>query len=99
MKKIKIKNETGNVLVTRESIQLLFKNINKLKDKEIIFDFKDVNFMSRSGADEYLKQKNRCNKNIVDLNQPKRIRSMIQIVESANSNNKPVWQEVPTIRL
>ena len=65
VKKISLNNEFGENIVTRNSIAVFFKEkINSLKDDEIILNFIDIKFISRSCAAEYIKLKNESNKSI-----------------------------------
>ncbi len=81
MKIIKISEEVSNYLITRTDLKNLFDNIDRLSDEEIIIDFKDVSFISRSCADEYLKLKNKINKKIDESNLMSDVRIMFEVVK------------------
>lgn len=81
-------HESTNVL-TRKTISDLFSKINKFKDNKIVIDFKDIKFISRSCADEYVKQKNMSKKKITELNQSKDIKKMFSIVTKTQEHIEP----------
>ncbi len=87
MVKIKIYSRLGQNLVTRSSIEELFRFINALDELNIILDFEKVQFISRSCADEYIKQKNRTKKKINDINIGSNVEKMLNFV--INSYNAP----------
>ncbi len=53
-----------------------------MKSKEIIMDFKKVEFISRSCADEYLKQKKVSKKKILEANMSFEVCSMFKNVQN-----------------
>lgn len=73
-------------IITRRTISELYAKINKLKEKKIIFDFKNIEFMSRSCTDEYIKQKNKSPKKITEINQTKDIQKMFSIVQKTQNH-------------
>lgn len=79
---IKLYDEFSDNIFTRKTVSSFFDRINKLKEKEIVIDFKDIDFISRSCADEYLKFKKRTKKSIVEINMSNEIRSMFKVVEN-----------------
>jgi len=81
VKKFLLLKELDHNILTRKTISALFEKINSLKEKEIILDFKDIDFISRSCADEYLKQKEKSKKKIVEKNIPKEVCSMFTAVK------------------
>ncbi|AAG39951.1 MULTISPECIES: STAS-like domain-containing protein [Methanothermobacter] len=85
--RIIIKNFINKTLGFRDSAVYLFKEINKLEVENVELDFKGVEFMSRSFAHEYLTQKSRSTKNIIEKNQKPSIERMLDAVE--NSFNRP----------
>ncbi len=80
MKKVLLAKEFGNNIFTRSSISEFFKKLKKLKNSEILIDFKNVEFISRSCADEYIKQKNAIKKKLVEVNMSKNVYSMFDTV-------------------
>ena len=63
------------------------EKICSLKEDEIVIDFKDIEFISRSSAAEYLKLREECNKNLVEKNMPNEVKSMFNIVENQFRND------------
>jgi hypothetical protein len=85
-KKILLISEFGDNIFTRSSMSDFFENINFLKDKKITLDFKGIKFISRSCADEYLKQKKFSKKEIVEVNMSKEVCSMFKNVDTQYKN-------------
>lgn len=81
-KKILLSQEFGNNIFTRKTISAFFEKINSQKEAEIVLDFKGVDFISRSCADEYLKQKEESNKKIIERNMSKEVCSMFNAVQN-----------------
>ncbi len=54
--------EFGNNIFTRSKISSFFNEINDLKKYKIVINFKDIGFISRSSADEYLNLKSKLKK-------------------------------------
>lgn len=79
-KRISLFEVFGNNIVTRNSISSFFEEINSLKDDNITLDFKKITFISRSCADEYLKQRKSSKKKIVEANMSERICNMFSLV-------------------
>lgn len=80
--KILLISEFGSNIFTRSSISNFFMKINSMKSKEIVLDFKDVEFISRSCADEYLKQKKTSKKKIVEANMSREVYLMFRNVKT-----------------
>lgn len=81
-KKILLSQELGNDVFTRNTISAFFEMVNSQKEAEVILDFKGVKFISRSCADEYLKQKEKSNKKIIESNLSNEVRSMFNVVQN-----------------
>jgi len=82
VKKVSLISEFGSNIFTRNSISNFFSELNLMKDKEIVLDFESVEFISRSCADEYLKQKKVSKKKIIEANMSNEICSMFKNVEN-----------------
>ena len=72
----------GNNIFTRSAIIEFFDEIKKQKTKEITIDFKNIDFISRSCADEYLKRKEKSNKIISEKNMQEQICFMFKAVKN-----------------
>lgn len=60
----------------------LFDELNNTPEKNIIINFHNVEFISRSFAHEYVKQKMKTNKNIIEKDVPEDVGQMLTIVKS-----------------
>lgn len=81
-KKILLSERFGDNIFTRNTISAFFEELNDEKSAEIELDFSNVKFISRSCADEYIKQKKVSNKKIIEVNMSDNIISMFNIVEN-----------------
>jgi len=80
---INIAEIVSPVLGIRLSATDFFKKLKSKKNKKVEIDFKDVEFISRSFAHEYLKQKQNIHKEIHELNMPKNVKEMLDIVKQS----------------
>lgn len=80
-KKFLLSQEFGSNIFTRRIISTFFEKINTQKETEIVLDFKGIEFISRSCADEYLKQKEESNKKIIEENMSQEVCSMFNAVK------------------
>ena len=88
MKKIKLLSaDFGNKIFTRSIISNFFDKLKNFKEKEIVLDFKDIDFVSRSCADEYLKLKEKISKKLVEENMSDAVCSMFKLVETQHKNS------------
>lgn len=79
-KKIIMSKEIGEYIATRNSIASIFNKINELSENNIIMDFKGVKFISRSPASEYLKLREKTDKNLTEKNMSDEVKSMFSLV-------------------
>lgn len=79
----------GNQIITRNSIKLFLDKLSSASNKEIILDFNDIFFISRSCADEYLKWKimSSSKKNIIEINMNNEVRMMFKLVSLQYKRN------------
>jgi len=77
----------GNKIFTRNIISNFFHELSKLKEDLIVFDFKDIDFISRSCADEYLKLKEKFPKKLVEENMSNAVCSMFKLVEMQHESS------------
>lgn len=85
--KIKISEKYKNFLNTRESIETLF-NDNNESVSELEFDFRDIQFISRSSADQFYKLKIKFesnNKKITISNANDTVINMLQTVSNTQT--------------
>ena len=77
-KEIKLEQKFARKLGMRTTAIKLF---NDLKDEtEVKLDFKDIEFMSRSFAQEYVYQKDHSNIKIIQLNMSKFLKELLNVV-------------------
>jgi len=79
-KRISLFEVFGNNIVTRNSMSSFFEDIDSMKNTEIALDFNKVTFISRSCADEYLKQRKANKKKIVEVNISENVCEMFRLV-------------------
>ncbi|MCK9150479.1 STAS-like domain-containing protein [Methanobacterium alcaliphilum] len=77
---VNIAEVVSPVLGIRLSATQFFEKFESNK-KEVEIDFRDVKFISRSFAHEYLKQKQSISPDINELNVPKNVKEMLEIVQ------------------
>ena len=87
MKKIILSKEISTNLVTRDILDRFFSKLNKYKDTTINVDFQGITFVSRSGADEYLKLKSNSKKKLKEINQLPDVKKMFELV-AKNKHSK-----------
>ena len=68
-------------LALRSNADLLFDSIEKSKQKQISVDFSDIEFMSRSFAQQYLMRKKNSSKKVIEKNIPKDVAKMFALVK------------------
>ena len=83
---IKIRDAINRNLGMRVSAQKFFNELNNVSAKVVIINFENVEFMSRSFAQEYVQQKKRINKVIKEINRPEEVVNMFKAV---NNSSKP----------
>ncbi len=57
----------------------LFNSLEKLREKKLVLDFSDIEFMSRSFANEYLKLKKLSYKQIIEKNMSENLKQMLKL--------------------
>ena len=80
--KILLSQKFGNNIFTRNTISSFLEKIKNMKEAEIVLDFKGVKIISRSCADEYLKQKENVKKKITEVNMSQEVCSMFNAVKN-----------------
>jgi len=82
VEKILLSQKFGTNIFTRNTISAFFDELRNSKETEIILDFKDVEFISRSCADEYLKQKQKTKNKIIEANVSNEVCEMFNVVKN-----------------
>ncbi|MFH1425651.1 MAG: hypothetical protein ABIG28_02915 [archaeon] len=80
METIRLNRSFTNVIMTRDSVEEFFDSLADFVDNNLIFDFSGIEFISRSAAHEYIKQKAACSKRIRETNMVRDIKAMFLLV-------------------
>ncbi|HLC57558.1 MAG TPA: hypothetical protein VJH95_03230 [Candidatus Nanoarchaeia archaeon] len=105
MKTIKLHERLSNYLITRNSLNRVFNEVNSLEDDKIEIDFDKISFISRSCADEYLKLKSNCDKIIIEKNCLESVKIIFDLIEEQSSkqghisNTRMVSASAPIVLL
>jgi hypothetical protein len=78
VKTIKLHNSLGRIVMTRNAIVDLFDSFTP--DSSVLLDFKNVEFISRSAAHEYIKQKVSFGSELKEVNMSKNVKAMFLLV-------------------
>lgn len=81
-RKIKL-SRVMKMLALRSNADFLFDSIDKSKEKKIILDFSEIQFMSRSFAQQYFLRKKQSSKKVTEINVPKNIAKMFDLVKKS----------------
>ena len=82
--KIILEDEIGRDLGQRSKIEEIFTNISPNVTK-VIMDFKNIEFMGRSFAQEYLNQKHFASFEVIEENIPEDVEKMFDIILKLNN--------------
>ena len=85
-KEIILADNFGKNIFTRSSIIYFFKMINSLNEEVLTLNFSKIDFISRSCADEYLKQKEKTNKQIIERNISSEVSAMFRNVKNQHEH-------------
>ena len=88
--KIKLTTAISKNLFFRDSADELFDRINNFETSELIIDFRKVQSISRAFIHQYLLNKKKSKKNIIDINISPHVKNMFDLIEKT----KPASQEV-----
>lgn len=92
---IMISDEINSNLTIRGCAKVFFDHINTIPDENILINFEGSEYISRSFAQEYLKQKRITSKNIEEINIPDNIKSLLETVEnSPDPNIKKILEDL-----
>ncbi|WP_405286175.1 hypothetical protein [Methanobrevibacter sp.] len=82
--KIILEDEIGRDLGQRSKIEEIFTNISPNVTK-VIMDFKNIEFMGRSFAQEYLNQKHFASFEVIEENVPEDVEKMFDMILKLNN--------------
>lgn len=88
VKEIILKNEIDTDLGARNKIEDLFNVLAKSNAKKVIMNFENVEFISRSAAQEYLNQKNRAKFIVKEKHAPEQVKKMMEFIIESNKIEK-----------
>lgn len=92
--KIVLKDFLSKDLSLRDLNKNLFNEISKLDSKEVILDFSDVLSMSRSFAQEYSLRKKLSKIKIIEKNQSKNVKAMLNVIQFNNPKTKLKFETI-----
>jgi len=84
--KIQIARVISKNLLFRDSANELFDSINNSEAPEIVIDFNSVQSITRSFAHQYLINKEKSKKNIINVNIPPTIKTMFELIGKINQD-------------
>jgi anti-anti-sigma regulatory factor len=91
MKKIRLSKDFGSLIITRNAIINLFDSFANLSEEKLILDFRGIEFISRSAAHEYVKQKSMCDKEIREVNISQNVKAMFLLVTRQMKKSPSVY--------
>lgn len=81
-KSLRVKKIISEHLVFRDSVSTLFQDLKRRKNTNVVLDFSDVKSISRSFAQEYLKQKKNHSFTLKEKNMSPEIKKMFDAVKN-----------------
>ncbi|MEO6882416.1 MAG: hypothetical protein ABI199_00175 [Bacteroidia bacterium] len=100
--KINVANEFGNTLHSREAALNLFSLLSEMSSKEIEFDFSKVEYISRSFADQFYKEKEKYQNSFSVLvnisNAGEEVLSMLRIVAKTQNKSSRNYVVLPVFK-
>lgn len=86
--RLRIHDTLGGLLMLRSTVHPFFQQIEQLDSKRVVVDFSDVEFMSRSFADEYLSAKASSKKQVEETSVPVEAKRMLELVSRQVASRK-----------
>ena len=80
-------------LAFRDSADDFFSYTSRLEESDVIIDFSGVESITRSFAHQYLKNKKKVKKQIVEKNMPSNVMHMFELVKSQSSKRVKIYTE------
>ena len=85
-KKIKLEKIISKNLIFRDTANKLFDNIDNFNATIIFIDFNKIQSITRSFAHQYLINKRKSKKNIIDVNISPDVQNMFKLIEKTIKN-------------
>jgi hypothetical protein len=92
-----LREQISSNLAFRHSVDDLFDYINSLSETRIVVDFSGIESISRSFAHQYIINKEKSDKIIVECNTPLNIKPMFDLVERQRSRKSLAPSFDPTL--
>ena len=86
--RLRIHDNVGSLLMLRSTVGPFFRQIEQLESKRVIVDFSNVEFMSRSFADEYIAAKAASKKRVEETRVPSEAQRMFELVSRQVASRK-----------
>ena len=83
-KKIQLAKIISKNLLLRNSADELFNYINDFEATRFIIDFKKIKSVTRAFTHQYLLNKKKSKKNIIDVNTSPYVKNMFELIEKTN---------------
>ena len=100
-KRIFVSEKAKNFLISREAVTSLFNELSNT-NAELELDFSNVEFMSRSYADQFHKTKlefeQQHNVKIHIVNANEEVINMLQVVSKTQNSNNRIFEKIPVFR-
>ncbi|MEX2589239.1 MAG: hypothetical protein WD334_03480, partial [Chitinophagales bacterium] len=100
--KIKVKDVLSVMLNSREAAIMIFDEIKQKNLSSVEFDFTDVEFMSRSFADQFYKESNKVENNtavqIVVSNATEAVRNVLHTVAKTQNKTNRSYNKLPVFK-
>lgn len=99
--KIIVSEKEKNFLISREAVVSFFNEL-KYSNTELELDFSNIEFMSRSYADQFHKtkiayeQNNKVRIHIINANEE--VINMLQVVAKTQSSSERIFEKIPVFR-
>lgn len=84
--KIQLAKFISKNLLLRNSADELFNYINDFKATRIIIDFNKIQSVTRAFTHQYLLNKKKSKKNIIDVNTSPHVKNMFELIEKTSNN-------------
>ncbi|HLC83082.1 MAG TPA: hypothetical protein VJI69_04565 [Bacteroidia bacterium] len=102
VQKISVSEKAKNFLISREAAVSLFASLSPIANQQIEFDFEHVEFMSRSYADQFHKEKisfeQKHNVKIRIVNANEEIIYMLRVVALTQSADDRKFEQIPVFK-
>lgn len=85
----RIRDAAADLLMLRSTVGSFLEQVERLEANHVIIDFSEVQFMSRTFADEYLTLKAASKKQIEETHVPSEVQRMFDVVSRQRASTRP----------